>query len=178
MISDWDCLERARQGDERAWQWLVVRHSPSLVKTTLLITGSLAIAKDLTQESFFRLLDRSPRHRHGSFKAYLSTIAYRLALKEKKRKSHYVDLEDYEPTDTSPTPLEEMLQEERQRQIAQVIGALPEHQRSILILRFYGQHSYEEIAQITNVPLGTVKSRLFHAVKACRQGLREKGILE
>ena len=177
MITDWECLERARQGDENAWSWLVTRHSPSLVRTTLLITGSVAVAHDLVQETFIRLLQRSPRHHYGSFKAYLATIAYRLALKEKQRATRQTDIEQHDVTDAAPSPLESVIQEERQRQLAEVIGELPEPQRAVLILRFYGQHSYEEIAQITRVPLGTVKSRIFHAVKACRTSMRRKGLL-
>jgi len=178
MIADWDVLERARQGDESAWLWLVARHSPALLRTALLITGSLSVAKDLAQESFVRLLDRGPPHPHGSFKAYLSTITFRLALKEKKRGQRQTELGNHDPVDMARSPLDEVLADERQRQLARVIGALPESQKAVLILRFYGQHSYEEIAQITGIPLGTVKSRLFHAVKACRRGMREKGLLE
>ena len=178
MITDWEYLERARHGDESAWHWLVLRHNPALLRTILLITGSLAVAKDLAQETFVRLLERAPRHQEGSFKAYLSTIAYRLALKERQRTRRQTDLAACDPSDPGPTPLEGLLGEERQRQLALVLADLSEPHRAILILRFYGHHSYEDIAQITAVPLGTVKSRLFHAVQACRHGMREKGLLE
>jgi RNA polymerase sigma-70 factor (ECF subfamily) len=178
MITDWDYLERARQGDESAWHWLILRHNPTLLRTILLITGSLAVAKDLAQETFVRLLERGPRHREGSFKAYLSTIAYRLALKEKQRARRQTNLDTCDLSDPGLTPLEELLGEEQERQLAVVLTELSEPHRAVLILRFYGHHSYEEIAQITAVPLGTVKSRLFHAVQACRRGMHEKGLLE
>jgi RNA polymerase sigma-70 factor (ECF subfamily) len=177
MKSDWECLERARRGDETAWRELIARHQSALLRTVLLITGSLPSAHDLAQETFVRLLRRRPRHRRGSFRAYLSTIAYRLALKELKRTRRQANLDNLDLPDQKPDPLAAILREERDRQLAAVIGELPEHHRTILVLRFYGRHSYDEIAQITALPLGTVKSRIFNAVKACRAGMYEKGIL-
>ncbi|MFH1845462.1 MAG: RNA polymerase sigma factor [bacterium] len=177
MISDWDNLERARQGDETAWRGLIAQHDQSLLRTTFLVTGSLAAAKDLVQEAFLRLLHCQPKHQHGSFKAYLSTIAFRLALKEKARRQRHTDIDTVELADQTVSPLESVLCKERDRQLATVITALPDHHRLVLVLRFYGEHSYEEIARILDLPLGTVKSRLFNAVKACRHGMREKGIV-
>lgn len=178
MMSDWDCLDRARKGDEASWQQIIDRHHPTLIKTTFLITGSMAAAQDLVQEVFTRLLRHRSRHNQGSFKAYLSTIAYRLALKENKRSLKHVTLERINPSDPNPTPLDNILKQERHRHLAYTINTLDEHHRDILVLRFYGNHSYQEIAAITNLPIGTVKSRIFYAVKACQQKMREKGIIE
>jgi len=177
MISDWDNLERARQGDETAWRWLIARHDQSLLRTAFLVTGSLATAKDLVQEAFLRLLRCQPQHQRGSFKAYLATIAFRLALKEKARAQRHTDIDNFEFSDQAVSPLDTVLRKERDRQLAAVITALPDHHRLVLVLRFYGEHSYEEIARILELPLGTVKSRLFNAVQACRHGMREKGIV-
>ena len=178
MTSDWDCLTRAQGGDETAWQWLIEQHSPPLIKMTLLITGSMSVAQDLVQETFVRLLRYGSKHREGSFKAYLSTIAYRLALKEKKRSQRNLSLDNQTLADPAPSPLKAVLQKERDRHIASAIHSLDEHHKDILILRFYGNHSYEEIAQMTGLPIGTVKSRIFYAVKACRKKLQEKGIFD
>jgi len=54
--------------------------------------------------------------------------------------------------------------------------SLPADQREILALRFFGGHRYEEIARITEVPIGTVKSRIFYAIKTCRETLRNQGV--
>ena len=178
MRPDWDYLAQAQTGDENAWRHLVERHSPQLIKMAFLITGSLEAAKDIVQESFVRLFRQGAKHQQGSFKAYLSTIAYHLALKEKKRGLQNQNIENLELPDHNPGPMESVLQKERDRHLVEIIGSLDLHHRNILVLRFYGNHSYEEIAQITNSPIGTVKSRIFHAVKACREGLRKKGIIE
>jgi RNA polymerase sigma-70 factor (ECF subfamily) len=178
MISDWGCLTLAKSGDQSAWQLLVERHGPKLTRMVFFITGSIAVAQDLVQETFFEVFRKGPGHQRGSFSAYLSTIAYHKALKEKKRGASRESLDGIEFKDSAPSPLDGVLVEERDRAIAEVIGSLEKHQRDVLILRFYGEHSYEEIAGILDQPIGTVKSRIFYAVKTCREKLREKGFLE
>ncbi|MFQ6104114.1 MAG: RNA polymerase sigma factor [Candidatus Glassbacteria bacterium] len=180
MSSDWEWFERAKGGDESAWRELVGRYAPGLTRMTFLITCSMATAQDLVQETFLELFRKGPRHKRGSFKAYLTTIAYHLALKEKKRlwlkPGHSLD--HVNTADRATTPLDGVLSKERDRVIAEVIMSLDSHHRDILIMRFYGDQTYEEIAQKTDLPIGTVKSRLFYAVKYCRERLRGKGILE
>lgn len=144
----------------------------------LLITGSAAAAQDVAQESFVRLLQLDPKHRQGSVGGLLSTIAYRLALKERRRATRHTDLSGHDPPLADPSVLDLLLRSERDRHIAAAIRSLDGDHRDTLVLRFYGGHSYQEIAELMGVPLGTVKSRMFYAVKQCREVLREKGILE
>lgn len=155
---------------------LVERHHARLLSMSLLITGSPAAAKDIAQESFVRLLDMEIAHRDGTVQGLLSTIAYRLALKEKARGKRTDDLAAINPVNPSPSPLDALLAEERDRLAAAAIRSLDAQHRDIMILRFYGGRSYEEIAQLTGIPLGTVKSRIFYAVKSCQQYLRDKGL--
>ncbi|MFB0515913.1 MAG: RNA polymerase sigma factor [Candidatus Neomarinimicrobiota bacterium] len=177
MTSDWDSLQAARAGDESAWRLLYQRHSPTLLRTTLFVTGSHDAAEDIVQEAFIRLLKRRLPPVRGNFQAYLHTIAYRLALKEIQRSQRYhPGANPHTIRDGAPSPLEAYLNSERDKGIAAIIDALPQPQRDVLVLRFYGGHSYREIARMTRTPLGTVKSRMFHAVRTCRHHLREKGI--
>ena len=178
MISDWDRLQNAREGGDESWQQLVSRHHSRLITMAFLITGSMATAKDIVQETFVRLFRRAPKHNGGSLASYLSTIAFRLSLKEKKRGHKNRDIEDVTLMDNDPGPLEGILKQERDKHLWAIIQSLDENHRCVLVLRFYGGHTYDDIATITNTPIGTVKSRIFYAVKACRTGLREKGIIE
>lgn len=178
MISDWDCLGHARKGDEEAWKMLIRRYNTIIVRIICLITGNMEIARDLAQETFVRLLRSKIRHREGNFKSYLTTIAYRLALKESKKNKRIQDLSDSDFEYDSPTPLEEMILKERNRILFKTINSLDESHRDILVLRFYGEHSYKEIAEIIKLPVGTVKSRIFYAVKTCQQIFEEKGMLK
>lgn len=178
MISDWNYLSKARNGDEKAWGFLFKKYNKSLIKMTTLITGSIDTAKDIVQETFVRLLNGRIKHQEGNFKSYVTTIAFRLALKEKSRSLRILEIKENHFEDTSSSPIEKQITEENQKHIFQAITSLPEHQRNILVLRFYGEHSYEVISEITQLPLGTVKSRIFYAVKACKEKLKEKGVLE
>lgn len=178
MNDDWRCLELAREGDEAAWRVLFERHYPSLVRMASCITGSVDTARDLAQESFVRLLRVKIRHRKGSLKSYLATIAYRLALKERKRRSSINDLDTLPLADDSPSPLELAIQNETDRIIVRVMQSISIEQREILALRYFGEHSYEEIAEITEIPIGTVKSRIFYAIKTCQEKLKERGVFQ
>jgi RNA polymerase sigma-70 factor (ECF subfamily) len=143
---------------------------------TSLITGSIDSAKDVVQETFVKLFSGKIKHQDGNFKTYITTIAYRLALKEKYRKQRVQNVENISIIDNLSSPIENQIKNENQKFIFNAITSLPKHQREILILRFYGEHSYEEIAKITELPLGTVKSRIFYAVKTCRSKLKEMGV--
>ncbi|MEN8192048.1 MAG: RNA polymerase sigma factor [Bacteroidota bacterium] len=177
MISDWNNLSLARNGDQKAFSDIHKKYNKSLIKMTSLITGSLDSAKDIVQETFIRLLNSSIKHQEGNFKSYITTIAYRLALKEKSRSKRSGILND-NLIDNSLTPIEIQINEENQLKLFQAITSLPKDQRDILVLRFYGENSYETISKITQLPLGTVKSRIFYAVKACREKLKEMGVIE
>jgi len=173
----WDHLARARMGDQEAWTELFEQYSPRLLRMAALLTGSRDAARDCVQETFIRVLDSAVHHQDGSLRAYLSTITYRLALKENIRLRRLTPEGHREPASPDPSPLDEAIAEERQREVARVIRALPSHHREVLILRLHGEHSYEEIAEITEIPLGTVKSRIFHAVKSARIQMKQRGVV-
>jgi RNA polymerase sigma-70 factor, ECF subfamily len=176
MTDDWLCLELARNGDEAAWRSLFERYYVLLVKVAFFITGSIESSKDIGQEAFVVLLRANILHRNGSLKSYLSTIAYRLAVKERTRRNKLKSLDVSPIPDESSSAYELAVKDETDRLIVRTIQSLAIDQREILILRFFGENSYEEIARIMSIPIGTVKSRIFYAVKSCRRTLKEQGI--
>ena len=178
MTSDWECIDQARRGDNAAWQSLVSAHYSTLLAQVMLITGDPAAARDIAQDTLTKLVTTNFANHNGSLQGLLSTIAYHLALNERKRGMRTSQLPDSDPVDLAPSPLERVLSAERDREIAAAIRSLDSEHRDVLVLRFYGGHTYEEISQLMNIPLGTVKSRIFYAVKACQQALVKKGILE
>ena len=175
---EWKLLDRARRGSEACWKKLVEMFYPPLMRMTFLITGSMEATQDVVQESFIKLLYLKPKHQQGQLNAYLSTIVYRSALKERRRLLNHVNLDNIDAVDHSSNPMSLVLKEERERLIFQAIEALDDVHREVLVLRFYGEHSYDEIAQIMDLPLGTVKSRVFYAVRKCREDLQKRGLLE
>ena len=176
MIDDWRIFALARAGDEKAWREIFRRHYPALVRITSSMAGSLEAGHDIAQESFVRLLGARIEHHEGTLRSLLATIAYRLAVKEARRLRLYDRTETARVTDETPSPLEQLVKEDTDRILARVVQRLPLDQREVLTLRFFGECSYVEIAHITGVPVGTVKSRIFYAVKTCRDKLKERGV--
>jgi RNA polymerase sigma-70 factor (ECF subfamily) len=177
IAAGWDDLARARGGSQEAWRVLFEQHSPPLLRMAALMTGSPDAARDCVQETFVRVLNSIVHHQSGSLRAYLSTIVYRLALNENMRQTRRTSLGATEPASPDPSPLDQALANERQREVARVLRTLPDHHRDILILRLHGDHSYEEISEITGLSIGTVKSRLFYAVKSARAKLKKRGMV-
>jgi len=89
-----------------------------------------------------------------------------------------IDFDSLEPPASNLNQFEALAAQERDKAVAEAISSLDMNHRSILVLRFYGEHTFEEIAELLQIPVGTAKSRLFYAVKRCRQELKRKGIIE
>ena len=157
---------------------MIKQYQTRLTALALLITGSAAAANDVVQDTFVRALVAKLKNTTGTVQGFLGTIAFRLALKESKRTRRNMDLDGLDLLDQTPNPLDKVLIDERDRLVARAIGTLDTDHRDVLVLRFYGGHSYEEIAELLKIPLGTVKSRIFYAVKSCREILRETGALQ
>lgn len=178
VSSDLECFTRAQRGDETAWRALVGQHQARLTALALFITGSAIAADDVVQETFVRALAARIKNSTGTVQGFLGTIAYRLALREAKRVRRNAELDELDLYEDGRNALDSVLSDERDRLVAEAIGTLDAEHRDVLILRLYGGCSYEEIADILQAPLGTVKSRIFYAVKSCREALRQKGVLE
>jgi RNA polymerase sigma-70 factor (ECF subfamily) len=178
MNSDWELLSNARNGDEIACKLIFKKYYKNLVRLTSLITGSIDSAKDIAQETFVRILNNSIKYNKGNFNAFITTIAFRLALKEKARYKRDLTIEKDIYIDKNPIPLEIQIAEEHQKFLFQLISSLPEGPKEILVLRYYSGISYETISEILKIPIGTVKSRIYYAVKTCRDKLKERGIIE
>jgi len=176
LDDDWQLLERAIRRDETAWCILSDRYRPRLLGLAFVITSSRAAAEDIAQEAFVTILRKPPRRSADSIMPYLATAAYRLALKEVARRRRLTCMEGVEVVDESAKPFDSIEREEAHREIGSAIRALSAEHREVIALRFQGEMSYEEIAKSLNVPLGTVKSRIFNAVKQCREYLKQKGI--
>lgn len=178
MTSDWEYLSKAKKGDDFSAEYLFNKYYNSLIRMTALITGSQDTAKDIVQETFIKMIRKRVRHTRGNFKTYLTTVAYRLALKEKLRKNKITDLISNEIKDQLVLPSDKHAETETQEHLFKVVQSLTRDKKEILVLRFYGKLSYEEISEIKGVPIGTVKSRIFYAVKECTKQLKKQGIID
>ncbi len=149
---------------------LYQEHGGALLRYLRGLTGRAETAEDLLQDTFvqaMRGLDRIGEAR--SPRAWLFAIARHLGLNALRRRRPTVPLS--EGVAVAPGVDEDPRREQMQRAIAD----LPEIQREALSLRLAHELSYEEIAEVLGIPVGTVRSRLHHAVRKLRERLREEG---
>ena len=166
-------LRRAQRGDERAWRDLVERYQQPIhaLIWRLLAGRARHRVEDLVQETFVRVLRALPAFDlagPATLSTWMLTIATRLALNDLRRPEHgsiEVEPTAHERTDDPA---------ERRRlgaAIATGVAALPDAQRAVLVLREYHDLDYQEIADVLELDLGTVKSRLARARTALRDHL-------
>ncbi len=180
-------LIRAIQaGDMAAFDQLVVKHKDKLFNMVYWLLGDYQEANDCAQEIFIKVFKSIKKFR---FESSFSTWLYRIAIntcRNKLKSSAYrwkkktVSLENpesskqgnrsYEIQNGSPSPENKLEKKERIMLIQKAVNALPQEQNRVVVLRDIQGLSYQEIADITGLNLGTVKSRLARA----RMELRNK----
>jgi RNA polymerase sigma-70 factor (ECF subfamily) len=182
-------IERCKRGDLAAFNDLVRRYEKQVYNFAYRLTGNYDDANDVAQDAFLRVFNAIGSFRgEASFSTWLFRITTNVFLDERKRaRAHpnasldeYLELEESSVArqieDPSPTPEAVLEQSERAEILQKAIGGLPEYQRAMVTLYHGQQKSYEEIAEIMDLPIGTVKSRLNRARLALKEklgGLRE-----
>ncbi len=186
-LDDQALIERCKTGNTDAFDELVSRYEKQVYNFAYRISGNHDIAWDVSQEAFIRVFN-SIRSFRGD--ANFSTWAYRIVknvyLDElKKSKSNrttsldeYVELDENsvakQVQDTEPTPDQVVEARDRTRILQEAINSLPEYQRIIVTLYHVRHQSYEQISDVLELPIGTVKSRLNRARLALADILRPK----
>ena len=170
-----------RDGDEAAFEQLVVRHQFRVVGTVGKMLGGEADAEDIAQQVFVRVWQSRARYNPSAkFTTWLLTITRNLVFNEmrRRRRSRLVpfEIDDGEhpvrehPDHRTPSASDQALETELQEAIAHAIKSLPEAQRMAVVLRRYEEMPYEEIAQVLGTTVPSVKSLLFRA----RADLKER----
>lgn len=198
--SDRDLVARSRAGDVDAFDLLVRRYERQVFNTAYRLSGSHDDAADIAQEAFVRAWNNLKSFRgDAAFTTWVFRIVTNVFLDERKRvrsrREHRsldeaLSLRNGEPggsgadagmvpqfEDRSPSPQDRVEQQERQVLLERAIADLPEAQRIMVVLYHTQDRSYEEIATIMNLPMGTVKSRLNRARLALRNRLLPLGEL-
>jgi len=166
-------VRRALVGELAAFEELVLRHRDVVYRVATRIVGD-ADADDVCQDSFLRAFNRLGSFRGESpFRAWLLRITHNTALNLLARRQRLQPVESTgeEPgavrweggPPPDPTPIEQLEISERRERLAAKLGLLSPAHRAVLALRDLEGLSYEEIAQVTETPLGSVKGRLHRA---------------
>lgn len=184
MMDERRLLQKAQEGDRKAFEALVALHSRRVYNLALGYTGRHHDAEEIAQTVFVKVWKALPQFRGASA---FSTWLYRLTLnactdhyrREKKRRGDLsLDDPDLSPIrDAAPSPEEIVIQREEEAILRKALAELPEQHRVILILREMDGLDYQEIAQVLELQVGTVKSRLARARRALREKLLAEGNL-
>jgi RNA polymerase sigma-70 factor (ECF subfamily) len=171
-----DCLE----GSQGAWKMLVDSYSKRVFNMAYQYTGSYEEAEDLTQEIFFKLYNSLTKYDFSrNFSAWLLTMSknylidqYRRTKWEKKSRDNYD--EHYMAASETANPEYSAVQEENKKLVWQGFNHLSPDIRMAVILRDIQGKKYEEIAEIMELPLGTIKSRVNRGRLQLAKVLKEK----
>jgi RNA polymerase sigma-70 factor, ECF subfamily len=170
---------RNSQDDTQRWtQWVCV-HGSAVRGYLLAMVRRPDLADELAQETFFRAWQARERYREeGTARAYLIRIADRLVCDRARKLGHEVQMNDQqwkqvEPPSRACGPELRAIQKEACRELAAAMKCLSPAQRRVLLLRFYGDLSFAEIAEAMNCPLGTALSHCHRGLQALRQQLVE-----
>lgn len=184
MEDDAALIRRVRSGDWEAMDLLVRRHYPNVFKLAFRLTNNYDDAQDIVSEAFIRVQNALPGFRgDATFTTWLHRIVKNVFLDERKKqrvRSHssleeMVELEDSSVSrqveDPAPGPGWLVEREERSELVQRAVLALPKNQRLMIALYHFQHRSYDEIADIMGLPIGTVKSRLNRARLALKSKL-------
>ena len=185
--SDEQLIALVNQGDVEAFAVLYRRHRDWVVHLAMRFTGDHALALDVMQELFLYFLRKFPgftlrRAQGGPLSCQLRSFFYpavrNLSLAARRKAARHQADETELPELAAPAvqggPGAADDPAASRAALQEVVGTLPEPQREVLFLRFVDELSLQEIADALEIPLGTVKSRLFHALQALRQSQRVK----
>jgi len=187
--TDKSLIDAHRRGDPAAFGELVRRYGDSVLGYLIRMSGNREKAEDLFQETFKRVHEKAHTFRGPQFKGWLFKIATHVALdglrrgKRTKTVSLNQQLDCDNPNseqlgavalaDNSYNPSEQALKAEQTEQVRRAIELLPERQRATLVLAYYQQLSYPDVAEVLGCSVGTVKTQMFRALKTLAQKLPE-----
>jgi RNA polymerase sigma-70 factor (ECF subfamily) len=181
-VEDQILVERSLQGEQQAFEQLVERYQKSVYNLAYRMTGRREDAESLTQETFLRAYAKLETFQADRrFSPWLFRIASNLCINWKNRQERReLSLDSFSEdkkeqllfTDTSADPLFQVEQDQLQTLLQQEILALPIQYRLVFTLRYLEDHSCREIAEILDMPEGTVKTHLFRARRILKEKLK------
>ena len=183
---DRELVATAARGLEGSFEELVKRYQRPISAYVYRMVGDYDAALDLTQEIFIKIYGSLSRYRpEFKFSTWIYKIAHNAAIDHLRRNagrerslSSGTEVDHYDlPIESDAlTPEQQSERKERRAQIEKVVSSLPTAYRELIVLRHSHDLTYEEIVEVSGLPLGTVKNRLFRAREMMRQQFLNRGI--
>ena len=168
-LSDEALMERVQQGDSSVLGLLMRRYERPLYALAWRMLGDRAAAEDAFQETFLRVLRKRGSYRKGAtFRPWLYQICLNYCRDELRRRGRRPEAElaeDLPLPDPEPGPAERAQAEAKKQRIREAVETLPDKQREVFLLVHYQGMAYGEAAEVVGIPPGTVKSRMFYALR-------------
>lgn len=175
---DLEEIDQTLAGDDAAFERLVIRYQERLFNTIAQMVGCKTEAEDVVQDAFVQAYVKlSTFRRDSAFYTWLYRIAMNVAISRRRRKRPTLSVEQHqessgeEPLDGNEAPTERLERDELRTQVHEALGRLNEQYRAILVLREMEGFCYEEISEILELPIGTVRSRLHRARSQLKEEL-------
>jgi RNA polymerase sigma-70 factor (ECF subfamily) len=169
---------RSLQGDQQAFAQLVARYQRQVYNLAYRMLENAEDAEDAAQEAFLRAYRALPSFELGrKFSSWLLSIASNLCIDILRRRRYaWLSLDDvsFRLASSVEDPDGAMLRQEQADQVQCLLGSLPEKYRLVVILRYWHDLSYKEIAETTGLSLNTVKTRLHRARKMLAQAMSKE----
>ncbi len=189
--ADLALVRRAQAGEVEAFGELVERNRRAVFRAALAAVGSAAEADDVAQEAFITAFQKLKGFRaESSFKTWLLTITWRKAIDRRKSVSRWLHRivapaesgendEEWNPMDQvaagRQSQEDDLLTSDLRQRLKPLIASLPKKLRDALLLAGAGDHTYDEIGQMLQVPTGTVKWRVSEARKVLKRKMTAMG---
>jgi len=185
VLTDGELIVSAVEGRQEPFEELVRRYQRPITGYVFRIVGNYEASLDVTQEVFIKVYRSLSKYSSEyKFSTWLYRIAHNAAvdhLRRNPQSQQSIESETAEGTfelqleSRNATPDQEHERSEWRLEIEQVVELLPAAYKELIVLRHGNDMSYEEIAQVTSLPLGTVKNRLFRAREMMREIFIERG---
>ena len=184
--NDSELINKAKNGDAKAYEGLLKKYKNSVYNLVYRMVRDVQEAEDLTQEAFIKAFNSlASFNEEYAFSTWLYKIATNNCIdffRKRKLQTYsldkpiqYKDSEiQHEIPDPDLNPEKSILARERSSMIQEAIETLPEKYYTAIVLRHNDEKSYEEIAEILELPLGTVKARIFRAREMLNKVLKER----
>ena len=172
MNSDQELIQLMNEGDTDAFEQLYQRYKDWVFRLAWRFTGNQQDTLDVLQETFIYLLGKFPGFElTASMTTFLYPVVKNISLTIRVKNRRFTS--DAEILSGITVPTSNEINSSRS-ELAAVLAVLPDEQREVLLIRFVDDMSLQEIAAALNIPIGTVKSRLHHALQKLRNDPRTK----
>ncbi len=183
-ISDQELILLYQQGNEASLEILIKRHQRNVYTAIYLLVKNRALAEDIFQETFIKIINTIRQDKYndeGKFAPWAARVARNLTIDYIRKMKRDVTITDSEGNDVfnyitiaEESNEDKIIRNQSEHNIRQLVKLLPEEQRQVLIMRQWGDMSFQEIADATGVSINTALGRMRYALNNLRKMMEQQ----